>query len=172
MNGMAIRSIALAAGAVLALGACDVARTLGIAREGPDEYTVLRHAPLTVPPEFRLRPPDPDATRPQQLAPRAGARQALLGSGGRAGEASAGEAALVGRTGGDAAGSAIRERIDRESAALAKQNRRLLDDLIFWEDRETASSVVDAAAERKRLEDNAAAGKPPTEGETPTIERR
>ena len=170
---MMMRSIALLAGAAFALGACDVARTLGIDRQGPDEFAVLRHAPLTVPPDFRLRPPEPGKVRPQELPPRESTRQALTGAaGGGAAARSAGESALLSKMGGAKVDSSFRQRIDEETAEIARKNRRLLDDLIFWEDRETHASVVDARAESKRLRENEALGKPPTEGETPTIQRR
>ena len=170
---MTIRSLALVAGAVFALGACDVARTLGIDREGPDEFAVLRHAPLTVPPDFRLRPPEPGAVRPQELAPRESTRQTLTGGTASEGaERSAGESVLLSKMGGAQVDSSFRQRIDKETAEIAAKNRRLLDDLIFWEDRKTHASVVDARAESKRLRENEALGKPPTEGETPTIQRR
>ena len=172
---MIIRSIALVAGAALALGACDVARTLGIDREGPDEFQVLRHAPLTVPPDFRLRPPDPGAVRPQDVVQRDSTRQTLTGArGGASGSAerSDGESALISKLGGARVDSSFRQRIDKETAEIAAKNRRLLDDLIFWEDRETHASVVDAEAESKRLRENEALGKSPSEGKTPTIQRR
>ena len=170
---MKIRSIALLAGVAVALGACDVANTLGLNREGPDEFQVLSHAPLTLPPDYRLRPPDPGAVRPQQVAPRDNARQTLTGSAGSGATArSAGESVLISKTGGAKVDSNFRRRIDEETAEIAEKNRRLLDDLIFWEDRKTHASVVDAQGESKRLRENAALGKPPTEGETPTIQRR
>ena len=170
---MTIRSLALVAGAVFALGACDVARTLGIDREGPDEFAVLRHAPLTVPPDFRLRPPEPGTVRPQELAPRESTRQTLTGATTSEGaERSAGESVLLSKMGGAQVDRSFRQRIDKETAEIAAKNRRLLDDLIFWEDRKTHASVVDARAESKRLRENEALGKPPTEGETPTIQRR
>ena len=172
---MIMRSMALVAGAVFALGACDVAQTLGIDREGPDEFQVLRHAPLTVPPDFRLRPPDPGAVRPQELVQRDNTRRTLTGAREGAGEGeerSAGESALISKLSGAQVDSSFRERVDKETAEIAAKNRRLLDDLIFWEDRKTHASVVDAEAESKRLRENEALGKPPSEGETPTIQRR
>ncbi len=173
MKRMTIRTIALLAGAAFALGACDVARTLGLEREGPDEFQVLSHAPLTLPPDYRLRPPDPGAVRPQQVAPRDSARQTLTGGeAGGAAARSAGESALLSKVGGAQVDSSFRRRIDEETAEIAEKNRRLLDDLIFWEDRKSHASIVDAEAESKRLRENAALGKPPTEGETPTIQRR
>ena len=170
---MIMRAIALVAGAVFALGACDVARTLGIDRQGPDEFSVLRHAPLSVPPDFRLRPPDPGAVRPQELPPRTRTQQALTGTAGsEAAARSEGESALLSKMGGVQVDSSFRRRVDKETAEIAEKNRRLLDDLIFWEDRKRHASVVDAEAESKRLRENEALGKPPTEGETPTIRRR
>ena len=130
---MMIRSIALVAGAAFTLGACDVAETFGIGREGPDEFAVLRHAPLSVPPDFRLRPPEPGAVRPQEQPRRESARQTLTGAGGSGGAAkSAGETALLSKMGGAKVDSSFRRRIDEETAEIARKNRRLLDDLIFW----------------------------------------
>ena len=170
---MILRSLALVAGAVFVLGACDVARTLGIDREGPDEFAVLRHAPLTLPPDYRLRPPEPGAVRPERPLQRDRTRETLTGATASEREAlSEGESALISKTGGTKVDSSLRRRIDEETAELARKNRLLLDDLMFWEDRDSPSSVVDAAAERERLRENKAQGKPPTEGETPTIQRR
>ena len=105
---------------------------------------------------------------------RATARRQTLtgGTAGGAGARSAGESALLSKVGGAQVDSSFRRRIDEETAEIAEKNRRLLDDLIFWEDRKSHASVVDAEAESKRLRENAALGKPPTEGETPTIQRR
>ncbi|MCB2082239.1 MAG: DUF3035 domain-containing protein, partial [Rickettsiales bacterium] len=45
---------------VLTLSACSgnqVRRNLGLAREAPDEFMVLARPPLSIPPDFDLRPP-------------------------------------------------------------------------------------------------------------------
>jgi hypothetical protein len=46
------------------IASCDneTKRSLGIIRKTPDEYTVLKHPPLSVPPSFELNPP---GERPQ-----------------------------------------------------------------------------------------------------------
>ena len=46
----------------------------------PDEFRVVRKAPLTVPPEYNLRPPTPGSARPQELAPDQQARVAVFGT--------------------------------------------------------------------------------------------
>ena len=58
-----------AAGGVLLLGGCggsDLSRTFGLTRDAPDEFTVTTRAPLSMPPDFALRPPQPGVARPQE----------------------------------------------------------------------------------------------------------
>ncbi len=43
---------------------------------------------------------------------------------------------------------------------------------MFWREPQATGDIVDAIEEAKRLRENAALGKPVTDGETPTIERR
>ena len=54
-------------GVTLLLPGCtDLRRIVGMDRVGPDEFAVESRAPLTIPPEFDLRPPQPGAPRPQE----------------------------------------------------------------------------------------------------------
>ena len=46
-------------------------------RVGPDEFAVESRAPLTIPPDFDLRPPSPGAPRPQEKASNQQAKQAI-----------------------------------------------------------------------------------------------
>ena len=72
-----LRLIAAAA-AVLALGACEsFQETLGLTKQVPDEFAVVTKAPLTMPPDYNLRPPTPGAARPQEKTPSEVARRAL-----------------------------------------------------------------------------------------------
>ena len=48
-------------------GCTDLRRAVGMDRVGPDEFAVESRAPLTIPPEFELRPPQPGAARPQEV---------------------------------------------------------------------------------------------------------
>ena len=49
----------------LAMGACgnQVKKTLGMERNMPDEFAVVERAPLTMPPNFSLAPPQPGKPR-------------------------------------------------------------------------------------------------------------
>lgn len=56
---------------VLAIGvglsACSgVQKQLGLERVSPDEFAVVSRAPLSLPPDVNLRPPQPGAARPQE----------------------------------------------------------------------------------------------------------
>ena len=45
----------------------------------PDEFAVVQRAPLTIPPDFELRPPRPGEVRPQTGTTSDQARAALVG---------------------------------------------------------------------------------------------
>ena len=89
--------VVIAAGVALAasLSACGKD---GLDRARPDEFAVARQAPLVIPPDFALVPPQPGAPRPQDTSP---ANQALEAVFGGSAPRSAGEQAAL-----DAAGSA------------------------------------------------------------------
>jgi Protein of unknown function (DUF3035) len=54
------------AGVLLLAGCSDFKKSIGLEPGMPDEFAVESRAPLTIPPEFDLRPPTPGAPRPQE----------------------------------------------------------------------------------------------------------
>ena len=54
----------LALGALVLSGCSGARQTFGLDRKPPDEFSVVTRAPLAVPPEYQLRPPQPGAPRP------------------------------------------------------------------------------------------------------------
>lgn len=64
------RMVALAvvclAGTAFGTGCTDFKRMVGLEPTLPDEFAVELRAPLTIPPDFDLRPPEPGAARPQE----------------------------------------------------------------------------------------------------------
>ena len=171
----------LASTLLLGLGACSgVREELGLTKKSPDEFTVVRKAPLVMPPNFTLRPPEPGNERSKELQPTAAARSALLNrsgssaavAGADAGSRTGGEVALLKDAGALGADGSIREVIDRETTSLAAKDDSFVDRLIFWQPRQPSGSVVDPTKEAKRLRENAATGAPVTKGDTPVIERR
>jgi hypothetical protein len=162
------------AAAILTVGGCDQLREVaGVTKRAPDEFTVVTHAPLSLPPDFNLRPPKPGAPRPQEDSARSQAQTALIGSAGVGDlKGTQGEVALLQSAGAQGADPAIRQVIDTETTDLIASDSDFVQRLIFWQNADAAGTTIDPTAESKRLQNNQALGKPATEGDTPTIKRR
>jgi hypothetical protein len=182
---------ALAVGLPLATGGCSgLKETLGLSKQSPDEFKVVSRAPLSMPPDYNLRPPTPGAPRPQEGTPRDQAAAAVfqysnttsgampadaippVGEGEAETAQSSGESALLQSAGAGGVDPNIRQLVDAETAEDEANSKTLADTLTFWREPEPYGEVVDPVLEQKRLEENSATGKPVTEGETPTIVRR
>ena len=188
MRRTSILLAALAVGLPLATGGCtNVRQTLGLTKQSPDEFKVVSRAPLSMPPDYNLRPPTPGAPRPQEGTPRDQAEAAVfqyangglpadaippIGEGEAETAQSSGESALLQSAGASGVDPNIRQLVDSETAEDAANSRTLADTLVFWREPEPYGDVVDPTAEQKRLQENAALGKPVTEGETPVIVRK
>lgn len=172
-------SLAAALAAPLVLGACSNAKeTLGLTKQAPDEFAVVKRAPLAMPPDYSLRPPKPGAPRPQELEPSVEARQAIFGvDGSNTGNPeyySEGESILLRDAGvGEAQiDPAIRQTVDNEIKVEVDENTPVVDKLLNYSgmgDGNTSASVVDPVAEAERLKKNKEEGKAVTDGETPTL---
>lgn len=161
----ASRLILLAAASAVALSACQSVRnTVGLQQVRPDEFLTVSTAPLTVPPEYALTPPQPGQPRPQELAPESAARQILLGQR-QAITRTTGEQALVSQAGADRADPLARFVVDDEFGDLAHKEQSFADRLMFWR-RDDASTqgttttvgpegavTIDAASEQARLQE-------------------
>ncbi|MEE2525368.1 DUF3035 domain-containing protein [Hyphobacterium sp. HN65] len=129
----------------------------------PDEFRVVTIAPLTVPPEYNLRPPRPGEPRPEEIFPDQAARAALIGARTEF-EGTDGEALLVARAGGGEADPFIRAIIDGESAAIVRKSTSFSNQILFWgrdseglgEDAVTIDAETEA--ERLRLSDQVTGG--------------
>lgn len=183
-------AVAVAAALSLAAGGCsNLKETLGLSKQSPDEFKVVSRAPLSMPPDYNLRPPTPGAPRPQEGTPRDQAAAAVfqysgttggvpndaippIGEGESETAQSSGESALLQSAGGSGVDPNIRQLVDSETADDEANSKTLADSLVFWRDPEPYGTVIDPTAEQKRLQENAALGKPVTEGETPTIVRK
>ena len=90
-RGRTLSVIAGAAGLSLLCGCSDFKQMIGLDQPMPDEFAVESRAPLTIPPEFNLRPPEPGAPRPQEKTAQQQAEQIMeqAGPGGKSGEQAA-----------------------------------------------------------------------------------
>lgn len=76
MKSMVIKNkvilTAMCAAFLVALGGCE-------SKNAPDEFMVLKNAPLSLPPEYHLTPGGPDADLDEVIAPQEIAKRALFG---------------------------------------------------------------------------------------------
>ena len=89
----------------------------GLGRSGPDEFAVARQAPLVIPPDYSLVPPQPGAARPQDNNPSQQALDALFG--GPSARSSV-ETSVVSGAGRDAAEPGIRSSVDAHTVVTDK----------------------------------------------------
>ena len=171
MNGFLAASgraglLALVLGLSLA-GCSNLRDSLGLNKHPPDEFNVVTRAPLELPPSLdSLPPPQPGIARPQELQPEQQAMAVLLGGqpGGTL-EASTVETMLMVQAETDANETGIRETIDIEHKRIST-DRGFIDELQFWREHpDDTEVVIDVAAEKQRLQNNAALGLPANAGD-------
>jgi hypothetical protein len=175
----------------LGLAGCENTKEmLGLTKRSPDEFQVVSRAPLSMPPDYSLRPPTPGAPRPQEGTVQDQAKGIVTGHAERnvqlapdqipsIGEGepqraaeSEGETSFLQSASMGGVDPNIRKLVDQETASDEESSKSLLDSLIFWRKPEPYGTVVDPAAEEKRLQENQALGQPVDTGDTPIIERK
>jgi hypothetical protein len=136
----------------IALGLIAAGLGAGACSSGPatpDEFRVVRKAPLTVPPDYNLRPPAPGESRPQELEPDAQARVAVFGTEtGR--DASEGEKLLIREAGAEALDRSIRSAVDYDASQTLRKNRSFADSILNF-GKSGGDPVLDPATEAERL---------------------
>lgn len=181
-------AMSLCLGALALQGCADIRNAVTGKKQSPDEFAVVARPPLSLPPNFGLRPPSPGEARPQKQDMTKQAENLVFGSGssvsGSEGTvpSAAPSAAVTAESPGDEkmrellhtaeAKPDIRKIVNEETANFVYEQEYLIDNLLFWRDKAPKGVVVDAKAEQKRLQENAALGRSPTTGETPVIERK
>lgn len=151
-----ITVLAIVAAASAASGCAGISRAIGAAKVSPDEFRVVTQAPLTLPPDYSLRPPRPGEPRPQELQPTQEARAALFGQD-VAASASPGERTLVSEAHADTVDPGIRDTVDFESQNIVRRNRAFVDRLLsFGSGAPDTAHPLNAEAEQARLADEEA----------------
>ncbi len=151
-----ITLLAVLAAATAASGCASMQRSLGAVRTAPDEFRVVTQAPLTLPPDYSLRPPRPGETRPEELQPSQDARAALFGQE-IARDASQGERTLVANAGAEAVDPNIRDTIDYEGQGVVRRNEDFVNRILaFGGSGAAPSAPLNAQDEAERLENDEA----------------
>ncbi len=173
MKNVTITALVLC-GAV-ALAGCDGARkALTQTKAAPDEFSIYTRAPLTLPPDYGLRPPsEAEAAARKADDPQTQAKRVLLS--GRELQAqpieadTPGTTALLARAGAQHAEPNIRQTVNRETSVYAEEDQNFMEALIFEPD---PGDVVEPAGELKRIQENQALGQPVNAGESPVIKQK
>lgn len=155
---MMIRTICmLLACTTLVTGCSGAKKQLGLGRHSPDEFAVVERAPLTLPPDYALRPPRAGG-EPLQNA-QTQAKRVVLGSAATETETAvqpnSGTEALLQQAGATQPQPNIRATLDKESAVISTQNRTVAEKLLFW-DKDAGPAVtpaekLDPSSEAQRL---------------------
>ena len=144
--------ILLTAGAALAtLPACQTRQTGFRNANAPDEFRVVTKAPLTIPPEFGLRPPRAGTALPAEVQVPDQRSTSSFGTT-IGGDASAAERALVAEAGANAADPVIRSVLDYEEVQTIRRSAALTDRIVDYA--ATEEDLAEAAT------DNATGGEP------------
>lgn len=163
-------------GFALVLSGCSgLTDAMGFGRQTPDDFAVVDRPPLSLPPTFDLRPPRPGAPRPQDVTTTDKAAATLFAGSsqsdflsGSTGEKSDGEAKLLSEAGANKADPNIRGVLDREAQQRVIGTDKLVDEVLWWRQSDSATTV-DAAAEAERLRKAKEDGESPAKGQTPVI---
>ncbi|MEM0929014.1 MAG: DUF3035 domain-containing protein [Pseudomonadota bacterium] len=138
-----MRSLLLATALIPLIAACASG-----GKRTPDEFAVITKPPLTVPPDYALRPPRPGELRPETLSSSERTEQLLLGDRSSA-PPSDGELQLIQNVGALSVDPSIRDLLNAENGSIASKNASLANRIMFW--RVTGGEVDDSEA---RLEVN------------------
>lgn len=157
--------IALLAVVTGLLAGCDTLRDAsGASKAPPDEFAVLTKAPLIIPPDYNLRPPQPGAAPTNQVEPTRAAQQTLYAqdpqtvASNMAGNYSQGEKLLLAYAGVQNADPSIRQDIASDAKSMQGATDDFTDSVLFWKKPETAEVPVNADAEAGRVSAQQAAG--------------
>ena len=163
------------------LSGCDKAKqALGQTKEGPDEFAVFQRAPLTLPPDYGLKPPKPGSKRPQEVTPRDRAAQALgiarnpspQQTKTNPSTVTRGELSVLQLTGATKTDPSIRMKIEKETGIMVTASDSFTDKIAFWQNPSKFGIVVDPVKEVKRIRKNQALGKRLNKNDIPVIKRK
>ena len=172
MNKTALLIVVVGA---VSLSACaDISKTLTTTKAKPDEFSVYTRAPLTMPPDYGVRPLPGDEDQINQAASsQQTARRVLLENSRQTvvpvRSATPGTTALLTRAGVQNAEPDIRQALNRETTVFAEEDKSVMDNIMFWKD-DKKGTIVNADEETKRIQETQALGQPINDGETQMIE--
>ncbi len=176
------------------VGACDssdVRSVVGLDRSAPDEFRVVSRPPLSVPPDFDLRPPSPGEESRAAPSTESQAKKLVFGEGSESAApatileepfsdtavapvvsselSSSAESSFLKRLGTDKANPEIRSVIHNENKIepVTQEDASPIEKILGIE---SGEPVVDAKAESGRIKGNKEKGKPVNAGKVKVID--
>lgn len=137
---------------LLISGCARTSKTLGLTTSAPNEFNILTKAPLVIPPEYNLRPPQIGQSSAENNYTQKAARDALIGNIDAA-EPSQGEIVLMTKAGVPRANQEIRLEIDGING-IERKTAGFTDQVLFWRDGGVATpngTPLDPEVEARRL---------------------
>jgi hypothetical protein len=140
---------------LVACGGRSVSESFGVTRRAPDEFQVVRRAPLVVPPDYRLRPPAPGTEGPATSSSQH-AYSVLTGAPpATTAELSPGEQALLERAPGNTLPN-VRQIVNQEDSQTVVLDRGVFLFILDWQqgayqDQLAQRDIIDPVLESERL---------------------
>lgn len=171
--------VSIAVLSALLLTACSgntVKTTLGIDRAPPDEFRVVSRPPLSVPPQFTLRPPVTNDETAGQTPASEEAKSLVTGTRLNTGSSKKtgthAESQFLKNAGAENADPNVREKIVEDRIAVQQPEESNWWNPLSWGNNSKKDPLVNAKKEAERIQKNEDEGKPVTEGETPEVKAK
>lgn len=127
---------------------------LGIEKTTPDEFSVMPSVPLSMPPDYSLRPPGSTNSSSAVAATNRPSSSVLFGENiARTDGMSSSETNLLSMAGAKDADPNIRDTVDHETALLTKTDKTFVDNLLFWKEPPLPGTVINPEEEKERLQE-------------------
>jgi hypothetical protein len=159
----------------LALAGCETIRNAaGDEKSPPDEFAVVTKAPLVIPPDYNLRPPQPGAAPTNQTSPTQSAEAALFPADpqtvaqGMKGNYSMGEKLLLANANAENANPGIREQLRADEKSMQGSDESFTDRILYGKPVDNGHPI-DADAQANNT---GAAVKPAKQGDSATISKQ
>lgn len=147
-----MKFVPLIAVCTLLLSGCSNPRqSLGLTQNSPDEFKVVKNAPLEMPTSLTLPPPRPGAARPQETAVAEQAKYILFGQNANASSLSESEASLLQQAGAAQTDQNIRTLIDTEEYKIDESQQSVAQKLLGIGGGSGDEKVINAEEEAERL---------------------
>jgi len=153
MTAHIIKTLAFTALSLSLLTGCaQVKDELGLERHSPDEFSVVKRAPLSLPPEYSLRPPREGTSKASNTTQKA--KTTVFGSPEQQTNdvPTTSEQNLLNKIGVSNSDPEIRKILDRDSGSVTVKDKTVAEKILFWQDKPDANNVINPQDEKKRLE--------------------